>query len=598
MNTEKRFFKGHKFSIQNWWKKKFNNLKLRNKLFIVYGVIVCIPISFLVAYSSYTAKDELTIQNYDSTMNTINQINKNIENKLDDFYQVSDQLYMDLTLRDYLTLNYEDDFSLNYIDAYNYINPRFKDLLLMNSGVNSITIYTNNHSLMSDHIYIKHIDEKMKKQSWYKDVSTARGNVVFSTVKENEQGIPTFTLARFLDRNHVFPYGILNLEIKEKELYSLIDKEDINREIFIVNQNGYVLSHRNKHLISKHIDQLFPIDQRKLENSGHYNWKYKGRDVLVVYKTMSNGWKTISLTPYESFLDRIKAAYTKIFIVTAISVLVAIFLIYFTSSLLTKRIETLVMNMKRVEEGDFEVTMSKFGEDEIGELSSAFYQMTKKIKTLIEEVYHTEILKKEAEMNLQQSQINPHFLYNTLGSISALAVKEKTHKVYQMVNLLSKFYRISLNKGRTIISIHEEIELSKNYLAIQQIRFDGLLHTHFNVDESLYHYDTIKLVLQPFIENCINHAIWDDENGINIIIKVYQKQNQAVFEIIDDGLGMDQETLEKIQSITAESTSYGIKNVITRLRIYYGNESEFTIFSRKGIGTQVKISIPIRRKLN
>ncbi|NYE07927.1 two-component system sensor histidine kinase YesM [Bacillus niacini] len=531
-------------------------------------------------------------------MNTIMQINKNIENKLDDYTQVSSQIYMDRSLREYLSVEYKDDLSLYYIDAYDYINQRFKDILNMNSGIDSITVYTNNRSLISDHYFIKHIDENVKMEDWYNAVVKANGKTTFSKMKKDKSEVQTFTLTRFLDHPSSLNFQVLKLEIKEKELYSLIDNEDTDREIYVIDEDGYVLTNKNKSLNTKQIADFLEIDTNKLKESGSFNFQLNGKDMLVVYSTMSNGWKTISLNPYEGFLTRIKDAFVKIFIVTAVAIIVAILLIYFTSNLLTKRIETLVMNMKRVEEGDFEVNMSRLGYDEIGELSSTFINMTQKIKKLIDEVYYTEILKKEAEMNTLQSQINPHFLYNTLGSISALAMKEKAHKVYQMVNLLSKFYRISLNKGRKIISIREEIELSKNYLAIQQIRFDGLLHTHFDIDEGLYQYDTIKLVLQPFIENCINHAIWDDENGINIIIKVYQKEKQAVFEIIDDGLGMDQETLENIQSNIVESTSYGIKNVITRLKTYYGNESECTIFSRKGIGTQVKVSVPIIRKLN
>ncbi|MEH7493830.1 cache domain-containing sensor histidine kinase, partial [Neobacillus niacini] len=493
---------------------------------------------------------------------------------------------------------YKDELSLYYIDAYDYINQRFKDILNMNSGIDSITVYTNNRSLISDHYFIKHIDENVKKEDWYNAVVKANGKTTFSKMKKDKSEEQTFTLTRFLDHPSSLNFQVLTLEIKEKELYSLIDNEDTDREIYVIDEDGYVLTNKNKSLNNKRITKFLEIDTSKLKDSGSFNFQLNGKEMLVVYSTMSNGWKTISFNPYEGFLTSIKVAFIKIFIVTAIAIIVAIILIYLTSNLLTKRIESLVLNMKRVEEGDFEVNMSRLGYDEIGELSSTFINMTQKIKKLIDEVYYTEILKKEAEMNTLQSQINPHFLYNTLGSISALAMKEKAHKVYHMVNLLSKFYRISLNKGRKIISIREEIELSKNYLAIQQIRFDGLLHTHFHVDENLYHFDTIKLVLQPFIENCINHAIWDDENGINIIIKVYQKENQAVFEIIDDGLGMEQETLENVQNISAESTSYGIKNVITRLETYYGNESEFTIFSRKGIGTQVKVSVPIKSKSN
>ncbi|MGO4270411.1 sensor histidine kinase, partial [Paenibacillus sp. TAF58] len=259
----------------------------------------------------------------------------------------------------------------------------------------------------------------------------------------------------------------------------------------------------------------------------------------------------------------------------------------------TKRIESLLQVIRRVEREDFNVNMTFMGHDEIGQLSFAFKKMTGRLKELINEVYKKEISKKEAEMNMLQAQINPHFLYNTLASISALAVKHRDNTISEMVSHLAKFYRISLNKGKMILPISEEIKLTKYYIAIQQIRFEGLLRLHYAIDDSVLAYQTVKLALQPFVENAINHAVWDDEAGINIIIKVYKDERDIYLEVIDDGMGMRTETLERALSKIDNVSGYGITNVDQRIKLAFGDEYGVTLYSKFGIGTKAQIRIPL-----
>ncbi|MCL6456463.1 MAG: histidine kinase, partial [Gorillibacterium sp.] len=231
-----------------------------------------------------------------------------------------------------------------------------------------------------------------------------------------------------------------------------------------------------------------------------------------------------------------------------------------------------------------------------GQLSFAFNKMALRIQTLIDDVYLKEIAMKEAELNTLQAQINPHFLYNTLSSISSLALKEGAKQVHQMVNYLAKYYRISLNKGKTIILFEQEINMVKNYVSIQEIRFRGKLRMHYDLDKNLFKQSTIKLILQPFIENCINHAIWD-ESGINIIVKVKQDGDDILLKVIDDGMGMTRERLEQSFHKTDQTSGYGIKNVNDRIKLTYGDRYGVEIFSRLGIGTSVTIRIPGEARL-
>jgi two-component system, sensor histidine kinase YesM len=270
----------------------------------------------------------------------------------------------------------------------------------------------------------------------------------------------------------------------------------------------------------------------------------------------------------------------------------AILLLYFTTKVMTKRIEVLLQQIRKVERGDFRLSIKSMGHDEIGQVSFAFNKMASTIQSLIHDVYVKEIARKESELNTLQAQINPHFLYNTLSSISSLAIKEGAMQVYQMVNYLAKYYRVSLNKGKRIILLEQEINLVKNYVAIQKIRFRDKLHMHYDLDEQLFGNTTIKLILQPFIENCINHAI-GDESGININVKLRQEGDDILLQVIDDGIGMTPEQLDHALNKSDNLSGYGVKNVDDRIKLTYGEEYGVSIFSRLGIGTAVTIRIPV-----
>ncbi|UOK61258.1 sensor histidine kinase [Paenibacillus sp. OVF10] len=231
------------------------------------------------------------------------------------------------------------------------------------------------------------------------------------------------------------------------------------------------------------------------------------------------------------------------------------------------------------------------GSDEIGQLHFAFEQMTTRLKSLVTEVYQKELQSKEAELDLLQAQINPHFLYNTLGSISSLAVKHQDPQIQDMVLHLAKFYRISLNKGKSILTINEELKLTKSYNAIQLIRFKGKLNIIYTIDQSILPYSTVKLALQPFVENAVIHALWNQDRPLNIHIKGVIANNSIILSVIDDGMGMRREKLEALFE-EKEGRGYGISNVDRRIKLKFGEYYGVKVYSKLGMGTTVQIRLP------
>jgi two-component system sensor histidine kinase YesM len=210
---------------------------------------------------------------------------------------------------------------------------------------------------------------------------------------------------------------------------------------------------------------------------------------------------------------------------------------------------------------------------------------------LIREVYITNIQKREAELTALQAQINPHFLYNTLSSISRLAQFGENDKLQEMVMALAKFYRLTLNEGRLAISIDNELQQAKAYIDIQKIKYKDRLDVSYRIDTDILHYDTIKLILQPFIENVIEHS-WFGDNRIHLKLWAYRQDEDIIFKIIDDGIGMHPKTIQDIFNKNGIQVGYGIRNVDERIKLQFGDSYGVTIASRQGIGTSVRIVIP------
>lgn len=571
-------------------KGALTNLRLRHKFFFIFLIVIIIPFSMLIYYSYSSTRTTITEQTYTSLEGTLAQINTNVENRLDYYNQLSNILYMDAQLRNYLSNDYEQAFY--YLDAFEYINRTLQAVMILNSKIQGITIYSNNQTLYTDGEFVKAMGDL--PDSIKSKTLQAAGNTVYTHTDDYAAAKDShITISRSLSYFSLQqPYGILTLDINDSELYSMIQMENNNKSVYIIDSEGRVISSGDEHLNSKQLFEVYPIKARLDANSGKFDAQIGGQERFFTYKKLSNGWSIVITVPYNELLSNTNKATKQIIWVSGIAIAVAILLLYVTTKILTKRIELLLQQIRRMERGEFAPSITFMGHDEIGQLSFAFNKMAAKIQSLIHDVYVKGIAMKESELNTLQAQINPHFLYNTLSSISSLALKESAMQVYQMVNYLAKYYRVSLNKGKRVILIEQEINLVKNYIAIQEIRFRNKLRMHYDLDQELFGRTTIKLILQPFIENCINHAIWD-ESGINIIVKLQQVGDDILLQVIDDGIGMTSLQLAQALNKTDNLSGYGIHNVDERIRLTYGERYGIEMFSRPGIGTSVSIRIPL-----
>lgn len=582
--------------VTGWLTRPFNNLRLREKLFVMFLLGAIIPLVFFVLYSYQTIKSELSDQMYTNSVASVAQINSNLENKLDTYTKLSATLYLNNSLRAYLTNNYTEEPSL-FVDAYQYINNTFSNMLTTNPDIHSMSIYINNDSLPADGIYIKRMDDAFKRSTTYRSLLNSYGNVRFVATPPVVDQPSMFTLTRMLNISNLDnAYGILTINILESDIFRLMEKETSEKTILIVNDSGLIMSAKDKNMLNRPLNQ-FVKEKFPSAREGRFDSSFNGEKMLVVYNTTKFGWKSISLVPYSSFLTKANKTAKRILIFALISFGLMTLFIYATARQFTKRVDYLVGMIRRIEREEFDLfDMRPLGRDEIGQIGNVLRKMAQRLSNLISDVYKKEIDKREAEMNVLQAQINPHFLYNTLASISSLAIRNSDQRMNKMVTDLAKFYRISLNKGKNKLSIHEEIQLTRYYVAIQQVRFGELIRVHYQIEESVLPCPIVKLTLQPFVENAMNHAIWDDTLGINIMIKAYRDGHDIILKVIDDGMGMHMRghSGEELPVSSDNLSGYGIRNVDNRIKLLYGESYGVSIYSRLGIGTTVTIRIPGR----
>jgi two-component system sensor histidine kinase YesM len=272
---------------------------------------------------------------------------------------------------------------------------------------------------------------------------------------------------------------------------------------------------------------------------------------------------------------------------------------FFTRSIL-QPIGRLRKLMKRAEAGDLSVYFASSNMDEIGQLGRGFNNMIIEIRKLIDLVYEEQKSKREAELRILQAQIKPHFLYNTLDTIQWMAQERKADDIVVMIMALTNLFRIGLNRGKESISVSEEIEHIQSYLFIQKARYESKLNYEINVEPTVKQEIVIKLTLQPLVENAIYHGIKARRGEGYIKIDVRKMDEKLCLSVTDNGAGIPQDQLSKLQAVLAgelvdgELPGFGLFNVHERIRLVYGEMYGIRLYSTMGVGTKVEVWYPLK----
>ncbi|UJF31731.1 sensor histidine kinase [Paenibacillus hexagrammi] len=391
------------------------------------------------------------------------------------------------------------------------------------------------------------------------------------------------------------------INMKESYLLNILRNVKVspNGTLALISTDGVMYS---KELASEYAISDSVIDQ--IKNNGEQNGEFKvssnsGEPMMIQYTSLSlNKWKLAAIVPQSDILSKASQIKTITFIVVAIILLVFIVVATMFAGSLTNPIRYLSQQVKRVRQGNLDVSFQLSEQNELGVLAHGLESLVVSVKELLEKVKDEQEQKREIELIALQSQIQPHFLYNTLGSIKYLIDLDEKEKASTMVSALTHFFRIGISKGREVISLWEEIEHIRSYLSIQNIRYTGNFDFEIDIEESMLHLPIMKLTLQPIVENAIYHGIKSKYGRGSIRITGTQQGDIAILEIFDDGAGMhpekQAELLASIQSheVYEAPVTFGLRNVHRRLVLQFGRNYGLELESEAGVYTIVRVKIP------
>ncbi len=321
------------------------------------------------------------------------------------------------------------------------------------------------------------------------------------------------------------------------------------------------------------------------------------KTILVSDTSDYTGWTAIGILPYEEVLQRVAGIKTIFFTLSVLFILLVFAISVLISRSVTRPMRNLQNAMRAFEKGNTDIRVSIRSYNEIGELSHSFNQLMQKINTLLASIKSIEIKKREAELESLKSQINPHFLYNTLESIRMMAVIDENRDIASATEALANLFRYSVRQRKDIVEVRYEIQHAKNYILLQKIRYGDKFDVIYDIDEDILDCKTLKFTLQPIVENAIYHGLEKKKGKGLLIVRAKRVENDLEFEVRDNGAGMQLLQLsrlrEHISSCSDDGTqSIGLKNVNERIVLYFGGNYGLTIDSMPGEGTVVKLAIP------
>ena len=559
----------------------FRNQKLRRKLIVIYICVGVLPLiligifNFRQLSAMLIRQEETRMKDYMeqqiSTMNGNIQIYNNLCNYIS-FHQ---------TVTRILGKNYESSYDM-YSDFQNLLDPLVASMQYFHGSVDQVTLYTNNEIVKYGTV-IAPLDEIME-ETWYKEV-----------IQDNEihwfcdQDVRKLFLARVIPMvNQELTKNIIYVEIDYDLFFKELTKmSDSNYGVFLVGSKSQILYEYQEF---EEEYQMMQIDSNEfLSRKDNEKFPY----FIVNNVVEETGWRLYVYRPEIIIQYSILPVIMISIMIAAVAVGFSVLMLMVMTRLLIKGIVGLKDTMHKVEEGDLQIQMESESDDEIGELIRGFNKMIAKIRNLIEQVYEGQLRQKDYEMKALQAQINPHFLYNTLSLINWKAIEADQEDISKITLALSSFYRTALNKGNNVLTFEEEIENLRSYLEIQLMMHDYEFDVEINVEESVKKYKTLNLILQPMIENAIDHGIDLKTDGRGkITVDLYQDGEEVVLKVSDNGVGMDQHAIQTI--LTKQSRGYGIRNVNERIKLYYGQEYHLVITSKIGEGTQIMLRVPAK----
>ena len=531
-----------------------------------------------------------------NSQSIIEQVNLNLDSYLRSMMKISDTIYYRVIKK--------TDLSVQNIDMeMDLIYEANKDYLI------SITLFSEYGEVIESYPLQqlkKSIDPR--ENEWFQNAKNRRENLHFSTphvqnlfYDPNYKYTWVVSLSRAVEinENGKVSSGVLLVDMNFSGIEQICKNVEVSKNgyVYLIDRDGEIIYHPRQQLIYSNLVNENNYEAAKYEDGNHIE-KFQGNKRLVTVKTVGyTGWKLVAISPMSDITAdyygfRVFAIFIMFF---AIFILISINM--FVSSRIANPIKALENAVNDFEEGVVNLNIPENGSYEVQHLAKAIKSMVKQMNLLMENVMKEQEAKRKSELNALQAQINPHFLYNTLDSIIWMIENENYNGSIIMVTALARFFRISLSKGKNVITVRDELEHARNYLTIQNIRYKNKFTYNIESEEDVLNLTSIKLIVQPLIENAIYHGMEYMSGEGEILVKAYKNEGDLYIDIIDNGLGMPQEVadkllISKISSQQRKGSGIGLRNVHERIKLYFGENYGLEIYSEPDEGTTIRIHMP------
>lgn len=560
------------------WIQKYKDLKYRYKLTIMMILCSLIPVCVISGYTQIRTVQIMREKEQIGLEQVLEQSVNSIDNRIQIYTNLINYLTYSSDLREIMEKEYSSDYEA-YLAYTEIADPMFTMPQLYHEEIRSITLYTEN-------IQVEHGNtlaplSVAQNQTWYSKINE-KGTVQWLVKQGNKKKI--LAVRKFYRQDSIQAMLVLTLDYN-RVLEPFAD-------LLTENRGGLILDEQENVVYSGYnMDKHYKPDK---ETSLKY---LKEHYVCIEKKIEDTKWDFCLYQPKEELEKSVWTLLLGNIPVLLLCLLLILFLGYFFSRKMVERLEQLTENMNQINLGLRKVTVVSQSKDEIGVLVRTFTRMMEEINKLISQVYEAKIKLQKTEMKALQAQINPHFLYNSLSIINWKAIEADNEEISRITLSLSTYYRTSLNKGETMTIAANEIRNIDAYLHIQLVMHDNSFQVIKEIEEAALSYSVPKLILQPLVENAIEHGLDVSEKEEKWLkLSVCKEGDTLLMAVEDNGMGMSEEQARAM--LTYRSKGYGVRNVNERITLLYGEEYHLRVKSRQGEGCRIEIVIPVNKEEN
>ncbi|XEC94168.1 sensor histidine kinase [Paenibacillus tarimensis] len=577
----------------------------------LFLIVIILPI-LVMSYSSYLSSQKLLVEKYADLLQEIaRQANSSVDEYLNEAEKIS--MLASYGVNSYVSYSEQDNYPIqNYLRDSNKVHENQVHRLLMNyimmkDRAFSVYIYNLNGGrdlYISSNKPINYTYSALKEPWFEAFLQSPDAAGYLPTHRDlqikSERNWAVSSLRKIFDMNNGKLLGVMVISID----LDFIDKvngrllESRRTAFTILDEHRNIVYNSDYGTLGKPFADVFPVRLDRIDGtSGEAVLRSGNTDYIVALMPFEHrNWTTILHMPLGELSAEGDILRRNLIIIAILLILFAVLSSYYVSTRITRPIKILMRSMTSVERGQFEPLPSIRSNDEIGLFANRFTLMSQELKRLVERIYQEEKEKAEAEIQALQAQINPHFLYNTLGSVKWIASMQRSDKIVQMTEALISMLRYTTSKVGTLVTIGDELENIRHYVTIQKVRYYNRIRVEYDVDEGLLDCKILKLTIQPIVENAIFHALPENDDDGSIRIAVYREDGDIVISVADNGIGMDRAAIEALKRGISNGTEafngIGVGNVNSRIQKRFGPAYGVRFTSEKGKGTTFYIRIP------